>query len=79
MDGAPGTEEAPRGEQAAQPPLRHFRGSLQPGMGSAEELPGALVAFRTQKTTLGPSECLPSLETPPDPSLLLSGLLDPQP
>ena len=64
----PQVPRRPRGEQAAQRPLRHFRGSLQPGMGSPEELPGALVTFRTQKTTPGPSECLPPwrpLLTPP--------------
>ena len=58
----------PQGEQAEQRPVRHFLGSLQPGMGSTKELPGALAAFRTQKTTPGPSECLPPrrpLLTPP--------------
>lgn len=58
----------PQGEQAEQRPVRHFLGSLQPGMGSTKELPGALATFRTQKTTPGPSECLPPrrpLLTPP--------------
>lgn len=62
-----------RGEQAVQRPLRHFQGSLQPGVGSAKEPSGALVVFRTQKTALGPSGCLPPLETPLAPPSFCPG------
>lgn len=77
MDGAPGAGEGPRQAGSAEAP-EAFPGKPAARGGKRQGAVWGLGRVRTQKTALGPSGCLPPLETP-YASLLLSGLLDPRP